>query len=355
MKRFKNVTIAFAIAFSALLSGCYPTGEISRVNSRGDSESTTGSSSQAPKTVENLTVTATLPEYTQSEANQIVLTYRKWDNDKVLETLLVNDSIIKEQHTPSDVFEGEDILVYDTENDCRIVLETGRITYYNKSFMGRTNFTAFFLFELKKASEELSDFPKSKAIEMAEDYLKRFNINNCGEPKVTAIFCEEANEQLKSFPESVDEWTKDDEIYILEFPLEYDNIPISSASEQILGTDKHSPGTFIEMAVSREGVVMIKSWGIMAEECQKVGSVKIEFDAKAALEALVSNYSKGKLLDLTEIRSCRLVYFPVAVDGNVYTYSPFWEFEIITTTEYGVYSETKLMNAQTGIFLGNYW
>ena len=189
MKRFKNVTIAFAIAFSALLSGCYPTGEISRVNSRGDSESTTGSSSQAPKTVENLTVTATLPEYTQSEANQIVLTYRKWDNDKVLETLLVNDSIVKEQHTPSDLFEGEDILVYDTENGCWIVLETGRITYDTK-----TKVTAFFLSELKKASEELSDFPKSKAIEMAEDYLKRLNINNCGEPKVTAIFCEEANE-----------------------------------------------------------------------------------------------------------------------------------------------------------------
>ena len=351
MKRLKNVTIAFAIAFSALLSGCYPTGEISRVNSRGDSESTTGSSSQAPKTVENLTVTATLPEYTQSEANQIVLTYRKWDNDKVLETLLVNDSIIKEQHTPSDLFEGEDILVYDTENGCWIVLETGRITYDTNT----TKTTALFLFELKKASEELSDFPKSKAIEMAEDYLKRLNINNCGEPKVTAIFCEEANEQLKSFPESVDEWTKDDEMYILEYPLEYDNIPISSASQQILGTDKYSPGTFIEMMVSREGVVVMRCRGIMAEECQKVGSVKIEFDAKAALEALVSNYSKGKLHDLTEIRSCRLVYSPVAVDGNVYTYSPFWEFEIITTTESGVYSETKLMNAQTGIFLGNYW
>lgn len=369
MKTHKLARSFFAVAvLSFLLSGCYPTGEVSISNNSSASKNTAenGGSSQSGETqdteeVENLTVSVELPESWPNEVNAIDLSVKRWDDEAIKETLIGEKTISKTSQTPSDYYPGEFIQVYDTEDDWRLILQSGSISFENRGLLEKYHYGSFQnVFDQVYVENDMPDslegFSKSDAIEAVKELLDKLDITNVSEPDVYAISCEWATEflreQSKQEPDvDYTRWTKDDEIYVLVFPLEYENVPLSTHWALIMGTDTFSQETYIKATVSKQGVIELNCEGIFEEKYEK-GEIKpIKVDAKTALSLLVSSYSK-RVLDPTTINKCRLVYFPCAVGENhvAYTYSPFWEFEVLEETRsIGTLKKYEYINAETGI------
>ncbi|MDE7194161.1 MAG: hypothetical protein K2O14_09360, partial [Oscillospiraceae bacterium] len=235
MKTYKLVNVVFnVVTLSFLLSGCYPTGESPVDESGIISENSTISQNNEPQynnKVENLTVSVDLPENMINEVGAIDLSVRKWDNEAIKKELIGEKTITNDAQTPSDDFPDEIIQVYDTEDNWRLILESGRITFDNKELIGKYNYgyfsTAVEQLHFDNMPDELTGFSKSDAQKITMDLLDKLNLIYVSEPDIYAITCEMANEFLsQGFAADSDagyaQWTKDDEIYILIYSLLYE-------------------------------------------------------------------------------------------------------------------------------------
>lgn len=364
MKANKFIGAISLTALSFALSGCYPSGDLaeSRPNTSSDSFVLSQINGQQQlDTIDNLTVSVELPEEQPSDVVSVELRTRKWDKEAVKELLIGGKTVSATSQTPSDDFPDEFIEVYDTEDGWRLILESGRISYDDKNSIGEYSYDAFFTavgqLHFENASVELESFSRSDAVKTARDLLDKLDLTYVSEPEVYAITSEVANETLSQL--NADHgtnytlWTKDDEIYILRFALEYENIPMATRSVRILGTDKYSPETSINVVVSSRGIVSLKCKGVFNEEHGKGNAEPIKVDAQTALNSLVSNYSK-KVLNPTIISNCQMVYLPVAKNDDVYTCSPFWEFDIMTEYSTEVLHSFEYISTETGIIASNY-
>lgn len=314
------------------LSGCYPTGEQSVIDSTlsdnsseivGEvneisSDNVDNLSNQfVNKNLENVEFRYELPAMPNG-APKIKLKIKEWNVDDV-KTLFLSDKQISETEENNS---GKEY-VFGTSDNCSLTVSAGSISFIdanegNNSFEYRS--VASFYDEVCYAGEtELADFPSNDAIKSVDILLDKLGISNYGEPTVIPITPQMANEYynnnggsaIKDGSETVfSEWTENNGVYVLKYPLVYNGYDISTARFRVSNSNIKSGGTYITAYVSKDKVFYFKAKDIYDADCESIGEVRIKYNADSLSNALIDFYSKQVSLQAKTFNKCRLEYIP---------------------------------------------
>ncbi len=314
------------------LSGCYPTGEQSAIDSTLlDNSSEIASevnviSSDAVdnvsnrfvnKYLENVEFRYELPAVPNS-VPKIKLKIKEWNIEDV-KTLFLSDKQISETEENS----GGKEYVFGTSDNCSLTVSAGSISFIdseegNNSFEYRS--AASFYDEVCYASEtELTDFPSNDAIKSVDILLGKLGVTNYGEPTVIPITPQMANEYYNNYGGSAkkdgsetvfSEWTEKNGVYVLKYPLVYNGYNISMSRFRVSNSDIKSGGTYITAYVSKDKVFYFKAKDIYDAVCENMGEAQIKYDADNLSNALIDFYSKQVSLQAKTFDKCCLEYIP---------------------------------------------
>lgn len=346
----KTKPILLSILLSLLLSGCYPLQK--RVSPQEDTNVVSNSTSNIVGITESFIPDVVTSEAVGETVPSITLSPLKWDNQKIKDYFLKGKTITKASEYDSDYLPNEKRYVYDTEDDIRLILEPGRITFDNKALLSEYSYGYIQTFldnsYCDDLNGELISFSKASATDTVTRVLNDIGINNFGEPEIYAVTAADAKEICKNIDDIVD-WTSDDEVYIMKFPLVYGNVSVIQNGVRILGTDKAYDGAFIDAIVSKAGLISLRLFGIASEEFQTNENVTIKISADAALQELQSFYSKIADPSPPKIIGCHLIYFPSDKNGCDCTFVPYWQLDCTVTGDIvGKAKHTEYINAQSG-------
>lgn len=342
-----------------LLSGCFPTGEISTPSDEKP-EDVESAITQINSENENLIIDVDFPENVPEKVSKIKVKRKDWNSER-LDELFVN---------------GVDGLEVFADGDYRN--ETGGSVIYYAGYlrvdMGEPYESyKYFALSVGAGPNPLEDyftdenaalFSRANALEKARKTLSDAGIGNLGEPLVYALTADKANTYLNEKyggqldrdgnPVIIPTWTAENEAYVLEFGLEYNGIPLSrkTVPGSISGSSADIDPTYITMVVGKDVNPLIWCEGIIDEDYEVVGEAPISVSPQSALKTVAERYAGLAIPNqITKIVGCRLVYAPSeqAEDGS-FILNPFWEFDI--RYDHGEALETTsvtYVNAQTGM------
>lgn len=338
MKLQKHVKAFLATAVIAvMLSGCFPTGEVSVPES-------------TPNNIEDLTISISYPEQTPESASEITLRMREWDNDRLIKTFLEGSTI-----TYENIFETVrevTCYAYRTDDNKYLRIEDGMLTYEAQNGSDKNSlydyYTASYMPDLFP-DEALDGFSREEALERVYAVIDKADIKNLGEPEIYAVTAERANKLA-----TIDtKWTKNDELYLMRFPIIYNDIPIINCNSAIPGTSTFYDGSFVTVAISESELVFFQCVNILGE-VQKTGDeIQIKYGAENILDQLKLFFSEREHTPLTII-GCTLTYMPSAINGFLeLSFKPAWcvryiEERMPRATKYIIY------DANTGVRIVNY-
>lgn len=313
------------------------------------------------KTASLISESAQAPDAKTQQVSKIRVKAKKWDEEKLKELFISPEESFDLTVNNSDMFVGNKFYVYDgvKENgeEFWLVYETGRLTAEYRSnskgqhsiatTLGVYDFGDFF------GDKDLSLFTREDAKNMVSPVLAELGITNAGEPEVHAFSAENANKYLSTQTHYVSkqddtgcaypEWSAEDEIYVLRYPLMYNDLPLStvSSSTGMLG-NKWTPfaGSFIDVIVTKDGILSIESYQLFSSEYEEAEDVAINCDYESALEKGNEYFTDwtGEFNSMGymgiydyEIESCKLVYVPIFDDEDYAKY--FSAGQCITYTE----------------------
>ncbi len=314
------------------LSGCYPTGEQSVIDSTSSDNSSeiagevneissdngdSLSNQFVNNNLENVEFRYELPAMPDG-APKIKLKIKEWNADDV-KTLFLSDKQISETEENNS---GKEY-VFGTSDNCSLTVSAGGISFIdanegNNSFEYRS--VASFYDEVCYAGEtELADFPSNDAIKSVDILLDRLGISNYGEPTVIPITPQMANEYYNNYGGSAikdgsetvfSEWTENNGVYVLKYPLVYNGYNISMSRFRVSNSNIKSGGTYITAYVSKDKVFYFKAKDIYDAACESIGEVRIKYNADSLSNALIDFYSKQVSLQAKTFNKCRLEYIP---------------------------------------------
>lgn len=194
----------------------------------------------------------------------------------------------------------------------------------------------------------LDGFTAEDAISKGNELLAQLGITNAGAPEVWAITADKANEYIASqtwekkdgTPQKVDEWTADDEVYFLTYPIEFNGVPVSTHfvnsgyGDGRDGSFTFNSGSYIEMTVRKDRIATIQGYQIFSDGAEITGTADIAVTPQQALDTVVEHYNNSdfnEVFDISPItvNSCSLIYL---VDHNFttgeYTLRPVWEIGV---------------------------
>ena len=291
------------------------------------------------KTASSLSENAQTSDAKTRQVSTVKVKAKKWDEEKLKSMFIAQGDSFDLRVNNSDMFNGNNFYVYDgvKENgkEFWLVYETGRLTaeYRDNSkgqlsiatTLGVYDFGEFF------GDKDLTLFTREDAKNMVSPVFAELGITNAGEPEIHAFSAENANKYLAqdryvakgddkeyTYPE----WSVEDEIYVLRYPMMYDDLPLSTVSPStgMFGNKRAVyAGSYIDVIVSKDGILSIDVDSLLSPEYEETEEVAISFDYESALK-------KGNeyFTDWTEefndtgymghydyeIGSCQLVYVP---------------------------------------------
>lgn len=348
----KRLTV-LAISCSLLLTACFPSG-----GQALSTEENSVLSQQIEEIVSNnehLEVEAELNENVET-VPKINVKIMEWDEEKLKETFLKEKTnLIHEEH-PSNSFPNDSHHLYTEEDQYWFAYEPGELLSADRqnvfgygrlqSYLSVRRFEDFF------TDDSIEFLSRNEAVNRCTSLLTEVGITNYGEPKVYAITADRANEFWKTEDDDneYDDWTIEDEIYLLRFPIEYNNIPITTDSKfggSKFGNNKQIGSTLIDFIVTAEKIYSMNCQCVYSPKCEIVENVKINCSAENALKIAAQHYDSVELGDQTiKILSCKLVYVrdEINEDKNC-TLIPLWKIDAAS------YDNEALMGSPDSLFI----
>lgn len=408
----KHITTIAALSLSAvLLTGCQAITEPVNIMSPnavpeapavqptettlGSSETTGSLSESAVSSAQSSTQTAKETDFEEKETSTprvtinlncslptdvpetvaIMNTKPFWFKPGLPEELLLKDVDYKWAETRRNTYypEIEEPIYYYAEEETLLLGYNGNqggdffFRRYDEHMYGTTgNFCALFrAVEQSYTDETLEDFTPEEATNMALELLGKLGITNLGKPDVVAVRAEKANEWLhQTYWENKDgtpaewkDWTKDDEVYYLSFPIMVNDIPIAFSGSHSGGCTRNDfkfDGTYVYVTVGRDEVISIQVHDMPDPEMETVSDAQIKVSAQEALDILTDHHTAEDFPTAIDINDVSLVY--VISKGEKYwdtceaTLIPMWQFEMTYESELGDnVVMTELIDAQRGI------
>ena len=136
----------------------------------------------------------------------------------------------------------------------------------------------------------------------------------------------EGNEYLKytnlKSEEGDGTWTKDDEVYFVEYQLSIDNIPISL--QKVSSSTSSFAGSFIDIVIGKNGIMYIEGRGVnQYDGAQRIEGSLIDVNKAFDVLATSSKYMNKFTVDNAMVVSCELSYSTV---GTSTLYKPYYKF-----------------------------
>lgn len=368
LKRLLFIVLFLSVT---LLSGCFPTGEISTPSDEKP-EDVESAIAQINAENESLIIDVDFPENVPEKVEKLKVRWKSWDSER-LDELFVQGleglELIEDEKNEDGSLnwrryrnEAGDSVTYGSLG--RLWVETGEPYKSYNYFALSEGAWATTPLEDYFTEESISLFARGDALEKAKKTLSDAGINNLGEPPVYALTADKANVYLnekyggrldgEGNPIVIPTWTTAEEAYVMEFGLELNGIPISRYSVQgsLSGSSSDSDPTYITMVVGKDCIPLIWCEGIIDDEYEVVGEAAVNVSPQSALKTVIERYAGLSIPNqITKIVGCRLVYAPSEqADDGIFILNPFWEFDI--RYDHGGELETisaTYINAQTGM------
>lgn len=375
-KRFAIYELSLIIAL--LLGGCYPTGQNSV--SKTESSDRSQSSQQEIQISDNFIFDMELPSDIPSETPAIKLTQKIWNKEDIKQLFLSNKQIEEEEEHDIVLFPGEKFYRWKTEDQLAIVVEPGRFLYsdyaelngeyHYGTVIAYANDDSSLIDDCFATNEELSAFSREDAEKRMEEMFGKLGIANFGNPRVIAVHCDLANKLLpkmegepdkNSTPFEYTPWTENEEIYILRYPLVYENKELAMScitypySDKSSGSATRNPG--IIAAVSKDKILLADAITIFSENYETLENMPVNCDANQALGKLKEYLSNLVDNDLTKYYSCKPVYIPYigTSDNMTVTFKTAWEFAGYSEHKFSEFSSSEDFFLNRGQLYEYFW
>lgn len=337
-----KLIILFTSCF-LFMTACFPSG--SQNLSAEDDEKIAQDISDIVSENEHLSVDAELSDV-PADVPTINVSVMEWDEDKLHELFLTERDYLEHYEPPSDYFSDSSYDVYmDEEKENPeaywLVYEAGRITSEVRekfteygygtlaTALGSKDFGGYY------TADSIGLFSKSDAINRADALLTELGIESRGEPQIFAITADKANTYFLQYNEGeYKEWTADDEIYVLSYPLEYEGINVTMNSSADLNAGGHGSyfvGTRIDLIVTKDEIISLRGSNLFSSEYEAGENIKINCTSQNALK-IAAEYYDGIILEDSDIKitNCELVYVPYEqIDEKHFTLIPMWKIDTV--------------------------
>lgn len=337
---------AAVITLAALLGGCYPSEKKETptdgfVGNTEQSGALPDSGQSVQLQTENVTFDFNAPANVPDEKPSIKLTLKKWDKDE-LERLLLDGREIEEQAERDCLFyPGEKHYSYDTKDQFRIIFEPGWLVIDDKDTLGgKYKYGSVFTYpeNCTASGEELAAFSREDAVNRVNALIDMLGITNYGEPLITPIKADFANEVLASRAGSKDKhgnefeytpWTADEEMYVLNYPFVFENTELAMFGFGIpQSNNKASVQPGISAAVTKDKIISLSASGVYSASYETVENIPVNYDFNKIFNELKKFYSNYVPEQPITYYSGKSVYIPreMTDDEMTVTFVPGWEF-----------------------------
>lgn len=383
-KRFAISGLSLALIL--FFSGCYPTGKNPVYPKTEDSESELKSTSdlklsqQEIQLPDNFVFDMEIPDNISGENPAITLTQKVWSKEEIKRLFLSDKQIAEEEEHDSGIFPGEKFFRWKTDDQLSIVLEPGRFFYADYAELnGKYQYGTVIAYasgdcklvdDCFATNEELSAFSRKDAEKRVEEMFGKLGIANFGNPRVIAIHSDLANKVLSEMEGNEDKdrvpfeyapWTENEEIYILRYPLVYENKELAMScitypySDKSGGAATRDPG--IIAAVSKGKILLADAITIFSESYETMENIPINCDANKALENLKTYISNLVQEDPVKYYSCKLVYIPYfgTSDNMTITFKTAWEFAGYSEHKFSEFSSPEDFFLNRGQLYEYFW
>ena len=339
----KKATKALILcALLSLLTGCYPTGELEHPDKPASNSNTVSDNSESdtftmPNDLKNVKFNFELDGNYPTEAPVIKTKLRGFDVEE-MKALFIDGKTVTEELLTED---GGNFYTSDGEF---LGVRKGRVTYADehlddaeKNNIYDLQLTAvgnlrFFYLQYQNLDSELPGFPRSEALERAEEIVKKLDIGFLGEPKIYAFTSEdiinafggkyldkEGHEQSKDLP-------KEDEFYLVRYLGEYDGIPMPARVGRIF-EDVYQANEQVDILLTKDSLVEIRCDNIF-DSIEAIETTQIKCSAETAVSNAYDYYSlKDNTLNYQfEYDSMGISYITYEIDYNAgeYVFKPLW-------------------------------
>lgn len=398
----KHITAIAALSLSAmLLAGCQENAEpinivspaaageqqtsstepVSSVSAAADEKVGISSSnvteSRTAEPTATINVKCTIPDSAPEQA-ALLKTSPLWFEDGLPEQLLLNgvDHILYERRV-NEYFPDKEQPIYIRPEDNLLLMgyngNGGGDIYFNRyddHLYGtlRSYFDVYDVAGETFTDKTLNGFTPEDAISRATALLEQLGITNLGTPEVWAVKADKANEVLgrtkwenkDGTPQEWKQWTEDDEVYYLTFPVEFNGIPVAFTGSMSgggthygLDSEYYTAGTSIQVTVTKDSIVQVQGYPLPSADAETVGTVDINVSAQQALDILIENHSAEDFPSALNLNECSFVYVMTNRDfeKGEFILRPMWRFEMSYEHEYstdGSVRMTEYVDAETG-------
>lgn len=328
----KKLLVLFS-SCSLLLTACFPSG-----GQALSTEDNSVISSQIMDIVsgnEHLEIEAELSGNVEA-VPKINVKIMEWDENKLKKIFLTGKTNLEYEEHPSNSFPNDSVHVYTEEDQYWLGYEPGDLLSADRqnsfgygrmqSVLSIRNFNDLF------TDDSIKLLSKNDAINKCTLLLTEVGITNYDEPKVYAITADKANRywEKEDWDDEYDDWTVEDEVYFLRFPIEYNNIPVTVDSKfggSKFENNRNIPSTLIDFIVTKDKIYSINCQGIYSPEYEIIENVKINCSKENALKIAAQHYDSIDLGDQTiKILNCELVYVRDEIkEDKQYTLVPMWK------------------------------
>lgn len=359
MKKKLKITAAICL-LTFCLTGCFPTGKLNEsstpsapaLNSESTdisngSESGSNISSSAPKRFEKeienyLKMEITLPDGYPKELPVIKATNCEFDAETAKALFIDGKTIYRD-----DSREGRTDL--HTTDGAALYLNTGDITFEADAhlFDGENEKRSTFMMQwtaaqhvatwptvFTHAGDELEGFPRSEALERANELVKKLDIKYLGEPQIYAITAEDSH----SFDNDI-VLAKEDECYLVRYLTTYNGISIPvGAGEVFDGVGNET--SKLDIVLKKDKLLIFQGRNIYGS-IEEIGTAQISCSADTALSRLYDYFDMQ--VDRKNRFECDGIGFAYVTsamdyDAGEFTYRPVWRVSGIRFSSSNKYS-----------------
>ena len=333
------------------LSGCYPTEK--KVNENTSStafESAPLDNSHFECSKENLTVSFDFPDIPDELPSRIKLKEKIFDHQQAIELFFDGEAPISEYLYGV----NEECGQYTARDGSELTIEENLIRYYSGKTLNRESgfelkFPVSYLSVTRVckeymrdmysiAGDELEGFPLQGALDSAMNLISKLGITGYGEPQIYA-FSLASYEKMKHnetymFNEEYP-LTKDNEIYIFEFPQLFSGIKVSDlkgvdVKDSTSEWDALIESSSITVGVSKDGVFAFYVDEVYETDGEVLSTEPAKYDLSYAVSEFEKYLNKAYFTQTkaVTINNAEILYYPVERnETNTVEFMPAWVFE----------------------------
>lgn len=343
----RTKTLSILLIMALALTGCYPTGENPQLvaDNNENPEKVLEQISNIASENEHLNIDSSPLESYPQELPEINVSVMEWDTKTLDELFISRYENIEHTEYPCDFFTNENYHLYDStdESAYRLVYEPGRLSSSKREKLAVYGYGTMagaldtYCFSDFFDDDHIDNLSESQAVDMVRTQLVSLGMTNLSEPSIYSITADKANEyfeyhKFRGYGYEYLEWSCDDEVYIIRFPLEYDGIPLTTdASFDMVagGHGSYFVGSRITAIVTKDEVLSLDCGNIFSPTYSIGESVAINCSAQNALKTAVEYYDSTILGNSDiEIKTPELVYVPFEQhDEKNFTLVPMWKID----------------------------